>query len=864
LNRKEGFENAAFFESKKNYFHYQQPPSGYRIVNPGIPGPSAEIDRAFITKGYSSDPSSIANGITKFFYTAVNEQNDMDQKCKSVGKPSQLKGTSAFMADRARKGEGCGWWYVDNLYMPSTGAYGTAPTINEYGVQVATGGPQDASIPALYPGGEWIWDLEEAEKREHIKRCKRIQNCDLIDGVDECAFCPSKGYAVPITSEKTLKYPNDDEANCGDSTSLVSSGKSCPPLVIQPRLQNYDYDYDRNGNVVQGENSRALAQVGQTLEFVCSASPLSKECRLAMCKELAGCTEGRGLHRIVQQDGTLTETDRLALQYLSSRGSLGIPTTFTETGTIPKTDAMDLMKRIRDMAMSSQSGIAKAAARWLVDETPFDVCLYAEGDTGPFPLECIQREFRKAGCQASGSRYPKDATQFAGMSFGTLKTQFRDLYAQMTDTNRMANVRDQDRAVQDCLGISVVRSTDETWARNPNLCRDPGVEYWVYSIPTVGQVILLGRMVVPEFLISSDATLATKKLQALLQSAPGYRGFTARTYVDIGPTETTVTLSLPTNDLYDNYSVSVNGQKATRLSNIPLVPQQRNLIELRFEAPKGVDFGDPALTVSPTSRLVLNQSAWKPFVALEAQVGKNVFADTNQYLDIESVDVGRFGERDGLVIPQTPMAFVLRRGLAYQAIQTVTCMFYWKSLAGQSTIFQLDQGRGGVSDTVLAFRIVDKFPTFLLQSSKGLYQFRAPTPLGSPNQWVHVAIVLGATVQVWINGVEVRDPVKKQGGTGTMYTRLVFGSPGFDGGIGWFHVYDRKLTVSEITRDRRYDDASLTDKDSQVDSALAMSPIAGPGLVMSPIAGPEVARSPIAGPGLVMSPIAGPAPVGSR
>ena len=559
-----------------------------------------------------------------------------------------------------------------------------------------------------------------------------------------------------------------------------------------------------------------------------------RECRLAMCKELAGCTEGRGLHRIVQQDGALGETDRLALQYLSSRGSLGIPKTFTETGTIPKSDAMDLMKRIRDMAMGSQSGIAKAAARWLVDETPFDVCLYADADTGPFPLECIQREFRKVGCQASGSRYPNNVNQFAGMSFGTIKTQFRDLFAQMTDTDRMANVREQDRAVQDCLGISIARSADETWARNANLCRDPGVEYWVYSIPKVGQVVLLGRLVTPNFLVSSDATVTTKQLQTLLNSATGFRGFTARTYVDIGATATSVTLTLPTNELYDNYSVFVNGQKATRLSNIPLISQQRNLIEVRFEAPNGVEFGDPVLSVSPTSRLVLNQSAWKPFIAMEAQIGKNLFADTNQYLDVEAASLVRFGGRDCLPIPQRPLDFVLTKGLSFQVMRTLTCMFYWKSLATQSTVFQLDQGRGGTADTVLAFRIIDKFPTFLLQSSKGLYQFRSPTALGSPNQWVHVAIVLGTAdqIQVWINGVEIRDSLKKEafGGAGSLYTRIVFGSPGFDGGIGWFHVYDRRLTVSEIARDRRYDDAILTDKDTEVDvgSPIVAGPIAAP------------------------------------
>ncbi len=803
------------FEDQRDYFHYQRSPldnPGMLQVNPGIfMGPSAlrksDFDLATKTPGYTFDPSSAANGIAKFLNTTVAEENLDDLQCRNASRPSNLKGDTTFMTERARKGEGCGWWFVENLYTPSTGAFGKAPTLDEYGVQTDAGGPTDPTIRTQFPGGRWIWNLDEAEQREHIKRCKRIQNCDLISSSDDCAFCPSKGYAVPIANG-VLKYPNDEEGNCGDLSTLVSDSSRCPPLVIQPRLTNYDYDYDRNGNVVAGANSDALLQVGQTLEFVCAASPLTKECRLAMCKELAGCTEGRGLHRIVQQDGALQETDRLALQYLSQRGRLGISNTFLQSGTMPKTEAMDLMRRIEAMSMSSTSGIAKAAAKWLRDETPFDVCQYADGDTGPFPLECLQREFRKAGCQASGAGYPSDPTAFAGSSFGTIKTQFRDLFQRMNDTQQMQNVREQDEAVRSCLGISMVRSADETWMRNPNLCRDPGVEYWIYSIPQVGTIRMIGRMITPTILTEETGSL----LQQFLDSAQGNRGYTARTFLDVGDEATTLTLQLPTNELYDNYSVYVNGVRAQHLSAIELPTKQRNKIELRFETPRGA-FGSPRLLVQPGGRMVLNQSAWKPFVALEPR--QSVFIDTNEYLDVQTADLQRFGTRAGLVVRQQPLAFSLTRQLTFPLLRTITCMFYWSTLNGQATVFQLDQGRGGTADTVLAFRIVEKFPTFLLQSSRGLYQFRSPTALGSPNQWVHVAIVLGTEASVWINGVEVVDPLKKQafGGAGSFFTRLVFGSPGFEGGIGWFHIYDRRLTRTEIQRDQRYDDPSLSDRD---------------------------------------------------
>ncbi len=120
---------------------------------------------------------------------------------------------------------GCGWYYVPDSSVPSQGALGTVD------------GP-------LFPGklpanGEWIWNIEEAAKKQDIKFCKRITSCANIglDGIrGVCGFCERLGYAVPINTNGTEKYPDSEDGSCGAAT--IKSASQCvkptPPAITTP------------------------------------------------------------------------------------------------------------------------------------------------------------------------------------------------------------------------------------------------------------------------------------------------------------------------------------------------------------------------------------------------------------------------------------------------------------------------------------------------------------------------------------------------------------------------------------------------------------------------------------------------------
>ena len=162
-------------------------------------------------------PKSPERDYTRYFQTdPENAYVEKDNEIKGATHPRNLPKRDP----NARVG--VGWYFVPDLSVPSRAALGTVD------------GP-------LFPGklpanGEWIWNLEEAAKKQDIKFCKRITSCANIglDGIrGVCGFCERLGYAVPINTNGTEKYPDSEDGACGAST--IKSASQCvkptPPSI---------------------------------------------------------------------------------------------------------------------------------------------------------------------------------------------------------------------------------------------------------------------------------------------------------------------------------------------------------------------------------------------------------------------------------------------------------------------------------------------------------------------------------------------------------------------------------------------------------------------------------------------------------
>lgn len=422
---------------------------------------------------YNTIPDS--EDYTKFFSPdPYAEYFNYDQTfCKPARTPRQLPNR-----DPTKRTQ-CGWWFVPDAAVPSVGAYGT----REEPI-VKTGLP---------PNGQWVWDLNRATELEEMKMCKRIRSCDLmdLDGIKGvCGFCERRGYAVPIHRDGREKYPDSPDA-CGED--VVPSADKCyrpppPDLVTDDGINCGNYGRPSSDSSIRLYNSsecdalggnyipngECLMKQGGSFSAACKGlntppagerpvcdpdarGNLSRQCLISLAKGLGYNVSGGILRMLINVTGP-NDTDRYAIDVLKSSG-ITIPDAVLGTGNIDKESAGRIYAEVFN-AMTGQGQLAREAAKWLVSGTDtFDICDFEPNKMGPFPLNCIQREFRQAGCQPAGAAHPTESNSrsLQGMTWSAIGTKFKDLYASM----KSPDTEVQRKATKDCLGVDFYKGKDK-------------------------------------------------------------------------------------------------------------------------------------------------------------------------------------------------------------------------------------------------------------------------------------------------------------------------------------------------------------------------------------------------------------------
>lgn len=400
--------------------------------------------------------------------------------------------------------EGCGWWYMADPSQTSIGVFGTVngPAITD-------------NLPA---GGEWIWNLSKAQELEEIKTCKQITSCELIDTNavhGRCGFCPTTGYAVPVTSSGVEKYLNNIDATCGGS--IIMDGIGCSAILVAAnpvvtsdgtkcgtygtpspdgkiRLYNNNECDSLNGNWYS--NGECLIKGGGSYSAECASlntppvstvcSPnsngrLTKACLISLLKGL-GYGKYGGIMRIVSNSGVMGDNDRIAISYLTNVG-VEIPPTILSGGDtgglssvggqIDKNTAANLYMKIKQQIRIGLQKRVRDAANWLVNGLgTFEPCTFDNDAKGPFPLVCLQQLWRMCGCQPAGEGYPRveaDVNQYGSMSW----QQITDMFTASRSSANTTNCKDQAANIKKCLGITLKQDVtysdagcwSDTWNR---------------------------------------------------------------------------------------------------------------------------------------------------------------------------------------------------------------------------------------------------------------------------------------------------------------------------------------------------------------------------------------------------------------
>lgn len=364
----------------------------------------------------------------------------------------------------------CGWIY-------KKGTNGAQPAVS----QGALGTRRGAMALNENPSGTWYWDLEAAEKAMLSDRCSALTSCQNVGspGFEGCAFSTTKGTGIPVNTNGSIRYPNDDRLTA-PLDSLVTNVSKCP--APPP--------------------AGSLAAEVQRSRDICTPLPdgrFSRDCMLQQIT-LAGCQPDGALYQQLVNNakpndyanGLRTTTSFTKYKELSKNPLLE---SAIKDGSTTLQTALASFKELAVQSQTVQNTALSFAARDLCLKSgtmdDFDFCDELTGTSkAPFALECLQKEFRRQGGQPNGSKYPKtDAEMTYWNNLGTwqnVKNAIQDMKSNLNSATENL----QRQGLTEFLGIT--RSPYE----KKQIGKIQGIEVFWFNM---GTKTFIGRRIASKF-----------------------------------------------------------------------------------------------------------------------------------------------------------------------------------------------------------------------------------------------------------------------------------------------------------------------------------------------------------------------------
>jgi hypothetical protein len=347
----------------------------------------------------------------------------------------------------------CGWVYNNANPNNGMGVYGT---INGPVVDPPLGGTWS---------GTWMWNLNDAKKKFQLHICNTANTptgatCSLLNNPSYsniCGFCKTTNRFIPINGSLPA-YPHDAISNCS-STNLVTTPSMCPRPTVPPAPGS----------------AAALAYLANkgTCDPLLNGS-LPRDC-LIQTAEQAGCSNNGTIITALRSGSDTNYIDSLTptVSYITyqQRAVAGLNATALQTGKLTVTDALNDFQEVFNNTTSPNLGLKASAIDLCFTKGSlenYDFCSELQPTSrSPFSIDCLQKQFKRAGGQETGSLYPSVSTYSSWSVYDTWADVNAAITAlQTASSNTNTDRGSQERAIKQFQGIPLDNRSSPLFSLN--------------------------------------------------------------------------------------------------------------------------------------------------------------------------------------------------------------------------------------------------------------------------------------------------------------------------------------------------------------------------------------------------------------
>ena len=359
-------------------------------LNRALPNARSTGDANTIQQALGVSDPSMPRGtrqeVTNFLngFTPNTSALQMDQQCRALPAPG-----SAMRPDAGSR-TGCGWWF--NPVGNSMGAYGSRR------------GPMSANIEAQSgPGGQWIWDVDQAYQMEGQKQAAALPTCaDLAyNKFPNMGWCTSTNMGIVTDGAGNPLFPRSPGGDCVGGRIITNPQDA--ECTATPGGSS-----SSGGGPIPNSVASACGTGAQPLNAACLSAISSYSCPAGPIASSYGAGTYPGSSSSIASMNN----------YISLRGGLSLPSGLINDGNVSIEQAFSGMQALKTAAGAGDGSRVTMAASNLCYGTPFDPCALNPTDTGPFEPNCIVKAATAMGYANSAGLFSNTATMASLASAG--------------------------------------------------------------------------------------------------------------------------------------------------------------------------------------------------------------------------------------------------------------------------------------------------------------------------------------------------------------------------------------------------------------------------------------------------------------